>query len=73
LKSQPHLKGIVVDQAMKGYVVFVLNIGETGIPCARMFGVVHAQYMHDHFVDDLCLAISLGVEGNGFGELGVQQ
>jgi hypothetical protein len=29
--------------------------------------------MHDHFVDDLCLAISLGVEGGGFGELGVQQ
>jgi hypothetical protein len=38
-----------------------------------MLGVVHEQDMHDHPIDDLCLAISLGVEGNGFGELGVQQ
>jgi hypothetical protein len=37
-----------------------------------MFGVVHAQDMHNHYVDDLYLAISLGVEGGGFGELGVQ-
>ena len=58
---------------MKGFVVGVLNMGETLIPCAHMFGVVHAQDMHDHSVDDLCLAISLGVEGGGFGELGVQR
>jgi hypothetical protein len=29
--------------------------------------------MHDHFVDDLFLAIILGVEGNEFGDLGVQE
>jgi hypothetical protein len=36
-----------------------------------MLGVVHAQDMHDHPIDDLCLSINLGVEGSGFGELGV--
>jgi hypothetical protein len=29
--------------------------------------------MYDHPIDDLSLAICLGVEGNGFGELGIQQ
>jgi hypothetical protein len=38
-----------------------------------MFGFVHEKDMHNHYVDDLCLAIILGVEGGGFGELGVQQ
>jgi hypothetical protein len=28
--------------------------------------------MHDHSIYDLGLAIGLGVEGHGFGELGVQ-
>jgi hypothetical protein len=28
--------------------------------------------MHDHFVDELFLDIILGVEGGGFGDLGVQ-
>jgi hypothetical protein len=63
LKSQPHLKGVVVGRAMERSVVVVLNIGETLIPCAWMLGVVHAQDMNDHLIDDLCLAISLGVEG----------
>jgi hypothetical protein len=72
LKSQPHLKGVVVGRAMEGSVVAMLNIGETLIPCVCMFGVIHTQDMHDHLVDDLYLAINLGVEGSGFGELGVQ-
>jgi hypothetical protein len=29
--------------------------------------------VHNHSIDDLCLAISLGVESSGFCELGVQQ
>jgi len=29
--------------------------------------------LHDHPVDDLCLAISFGVEGHGPSELGIQQ
>jgi hypothetical protein len=37
-----------------------------------MLEILHAQHMHDYFVDDLGLAIHLGVEGCGFGELGVQ-
>jgi len=35
--------------------------------------IVHAHDVHDHLVDDLGLAIHLGVEGSGLGELGVQQ
>ena len=58
---------------MYGYFVAVLNIGKNLIPCARVLGIVHAQDMHNHLVEDLGLAIRLGVEGNGFGELGVQQ
>jgi hypothetical protein len=49
----------------------MLNIGDNIIPCAWIFGVVHAQDMHDHSVDELLLAINLGVEGSGIGELGV--
>jgi hypothetical protein len=73
LKSQSHLKGVVVDFAMYGSVVAVLNIGKTLIPHVGMLGIVHVQDMYDHPVDNLSLVIYLGVEGNGFGELGVQQ
>jgi hypothetical protein len=37
-----------------------------------MLGIVHEKNMHDHPVDDLGLAIRLGVEDCGFGDLGVQ-
>jgi hypothetical protein len=43
------------------------------MPCAWVLGIVHAQDMHYHPIDDLSLAICLGVEGSGIGELGVQQ
>jgi hypothetical protein len=59
--------------AMESPVVVVLNIGKTLIPCTWMLRVVHAQDVHNHLIDDLCLAISLGVERSGFSELGVQQ
>jgi hypothetical protein len=58
---------------MYGSVLVVLNIGKTLIPCVRVLVIVHVQDMHDHSVDDLGLAIHLGVECSGFGELGVQQ
>ena len=51
----------------------MLNIGKTLIPCVGVLGIVHAQDMHDHLINDLDLAICLWVEGSGFGELGVQQ
>ena len=57
---------------MYGFVVTVINTGKNLIPCARMIGIIHEQYMHDHPVDDLDLDIRIGVEGSGFGELGVQ-
>jgi hypothetical protein len=38
-----------------------------------VLGIIHAQHMHDHLIYDLGLTIYLGVEGRGFGDLGVQQ
>jgi hypothetical protein len=57
---------------MYGYDVTMLNIGKILIPCAKVLGIIHAQDMHDYPLDDLNLAIRLGVEGSVFGELGVQ-
>jgi hypothetical protein len=73
LKYQPHLKGAMVGQDMYGSIVDVLNIGNNPIPCVGILGIVHVQNMHDHPIDDLDLAIRLGVEGSGFGDLGAQQ
>ena len=56
---------------MYGFGLAVLNIVKTLIPCVGMLGIIHAQDMHDHSIYDLSLAIYLGVEGHGFGELGV--
>jgi hypothetical protein len=58
---------------MESLVVTVLNIGETLIPCMHMIRFVHAQDVHNHLIDDLCLVFCLGVESSVFNELGVQQ
>jgi hypothetical protein len=58
---------------MQGSVVAMVDIGKTLIPCGGVVGIVHMQDMYDHPIDDLSLAICLGVEGSGFGELGIQQ
>jgi hypothetical protein len=63
----------MVDGDMEHPVVIVLNIVETLIPCMWMVRVVHSKDVHNHFIDDLCLAVCLGVESSGFCELGVQQ
>jgi hypothetical protein len=62
----------MVGGATKSPIVTVLNIGETLIPCTQMLRVVHAQDVHNHLIDDLCLVVYLGVERSGFSELGVQ-
>ena len=53
------------------------QLSYAGLGCsyvgAGVLGIVHAQDMYDHSIDDLSLVICLGVEGNGFGELGIQQ
>jgi hypothetical protein len=59
--------------AMERPIVIMLNIGETLIPCTRILRVLHARDVHNHFIDDLCLAVYLGLERSGFKELGVQQ
>jgi hypothetical protein len=56
---------------MYGSVVDVLKIGKTLIPSVRVLGIVHAQDMHNHPIDDLGLAIHMGMEGSGLSELGV--
>jgi hypothetical protein len=42
------------------------------IPCTWILRVVHAQDVHNHLIDDLCLVVLLGVENSGFSELGFQ-
>jgi hypothetical protein len=58
---------------MKGLVVAMLDIGKALIPCARVLVIVHVKDIHNHSIYDLGLAIRLGMEFHGFGEIGVQQ
>jgi hypothetical protein len=58
---------------MESLVITILDIWETLIPCTWMLRIVHAQDVHNNPIDDLCLAIGLGVERSGFFKLGVQQ
>jgi hypothetical protein len=62
LESQTHLKWDMVGGAMESQVVTALNIGDTLIPCTCMLRIVHVQDVHNHLIDDLYLAIFLGVE-----------
>jgi hypothetical protein len=62
----------MADGAMKSPVVIVLNIEETLIQCTQMLRVIHAQDVHNHPIDDLCLVVCLGVKRSVFIELGVQ-
>jgi hypothetical protein len=61
----------MVDGTMESPVVVVLDLWKTLIPCTGMIRIVHVQNVHNHLIDDLGLAISLGVESSGFCELGV--
>jgi hypothetical protein len=63
----------MVDGTMESSVVTTLDIWETLVPCMEILGVVHAEDVHNHPIDDLGLDIGLGVEISGFYELGVQQ
>ena len=51
----------------------MLDIRKALIPCVRVLGIIHAKDMHNHLIDNLGLVIYLGVEGRGFGELGVHK
>ena len=53
-------------------IITMLYIGEALIPCAWMLWIVHVQNVYNHPVDNLYLAISLGMESYGLGDLGVQ-
>ena len=56
---------------MQGSFVAMLDIQKALIPCARVILIIHVKNMHNHSIYDLNLAICQGVEGCGFGELGV--
>ena len=73
LKSHAHLKGDVASQAMDIYVIDVIHIGKTLIRCLWMLGVLHAQYVYYHPIDNFCLTISLRMECSGIDLLSVQQ
>ena len=64
MESLPHLKGDMASGAMDSPIVVVLKIGNTLIPCTWMLRFVHAQDVHNHPIDDLCLAIGLGVDNS---------
>jgi hypothetical protein len=58
---------------MQSSVLVMMDIGKALIPCERFLGIIHAKDMHNHSIYDLDLAIYLGVEGRGFGDIIVQQ
>jgi hypothetical protein len=58
---------------MQGSVVAMLDIGKALISCVSVILIIHVKDMHNHLIYDLGLVICLGVEGHGFGEIGVQQ
>ena len=72
-KPQGNLKWVLANRAMNSSIVDVLHIRKAIIPLTWMFIVMHCQYVHDHLIDHFYLSIDLGMEGSGFGELGVQQ
>jgi hypothetical protein len=71
LEPEAHLKRDVANGVVEGSIIAMLNIRKTLIPCAWMFGIVHHWDMENHHVDYLYFPISLWVEGNRFGHLGV--
>jgi hypothetical protein len=73
LESQTHLKWDMVEVTMESFVVTVLDIWETLVPCTKMLRFVHVHNVKNHLIGDLGLAIHLGVERSGFCELGVQR
>jgi hypothetical protein len=56
---------------MESPVVTMLDIWETLVPCTWILRIIHVQDVHNHMIDDLCLAISFGAERSGFCELDV--
>ena len=56
---------------MESYIVVVLYIGEAFTPHAWMLRVVHVKNVYDNPVDDIYLAISLGVEICGISKFGI--
>jgi hypothetical protein len=63
----------MVSGVMERPFVAFLNIGKTLIPGTHMLRFVNVQDVHNNPIDELCLVIGLGVERNGFSEIGVQQ
>jgi hypothetical protein len=71
-KEEVQHQWVMAGGTIESPVVTVLDIWETLIPCAGMLRIGHAKDVKNHLIDELSLAISLGVERSGFCELGVQ-
>jgi hypothetical protein len=71
LETHAHIKRVVANRDVEGYIVAMLNIRKNFIRCAWMFRILHPQDMDNHHVDYFYLSINLWVEGSQFGHLGV--
>jgi hypothetical protein len=50
----------MVSGDMESHVGVVMNIENTLIPGMQIIRVLHARDVHDHMIDDLCLACQFG-------------
>lgn len=57
---------------MESSVVAILDTGEAFDPCVWMLQVVDVKNVYNHTINNLCLAISFGVEIHGLSDLGIQ-
>jgi hypothetical protein len=73
LESQTHLKWAMASGTMESPIVNVLEIWESLVPCMWIIRILHVHNVHNHLIDDLYLAIGLGLESSGFCDLDVQQ
>lgn len=62
----------MTNQDIEIYFIILFHIGNNLIPGSWMLVVVHAKYVYYHPINDLYLAILLGMEGSQLGELGVE-
>jgi len=61
-----------MSREMERFIITVLHILKNLILGSRMLGVIHVEYVHYHPIEDLRLAINLGMEGSRLSELGVK-
>jgi hypothetical protein len=66
LDTQAHIKRVVENKIVKGFVVVVLNIRKAFIPCMWIIRVVHFEDMYNHHVNYFCLSMFWGMDDTQF-------